>query len=148
MLRFDQLLVALTVATVILCSLIGIFSDRLVLLLFGPNFSQSAFVLVIQVWTALFVAQGTVSTIWLLAEKATTIVFVRTFAGAVVSILLGLALIPQLGAAGAAIATLAAMASSSMIVLLFSGAIGREIFAHQLGALVLMPLWRAKYSGT
>jgi len=140
--RFDQILSGMTVTVLSLCGLIALFADDIISMLFGATFAQSVPVLVIHVWTAFFVAQGLVSNIWLLAEKATTIVLMRTLVGAVINICGGLLLIPHFGAAGAATATLVAMAFSSMIALLWAGPIGHEIFWCQLRSLVLMPLWR------
>jgi Na+-driven multidrug efflux pump len=52
-----------------------------------------------------FVSLGIVSGQWFLAENRQTLIFQRTLIGAVLNILLNIALIPKFGAAGAAIAT-------------------------------------------
>lgn len=144
--RFDQLLAVLNVSIALISTGIALFADPIVALLFGPNFTSSAAVLVLHAWTAMFVAQGLVSTIWLLAEKAATLVLIRTVAGAIINVALGLLLIPYFGARGAAVATLVAMAVSSMIMLVLLGTLGREIFAHQVRSLLPISLWRSLVS--
>lgn len=139
--RFDQMLSVMTVAALIPCAFIALFADRVTTVIFGASFSQSGPVLAIHVWTAVFVTQGIVSSIWLLAEKATTVLLMRTLIGAMINIFVGLLLIPRFGAVGAAVATLLAMAFASTVLLLFAGPLGREILVHQLRSLVLMPLW-------
>jgi len=90
-------------------------SDWLILLLFGQSYQEAAEVLMIHVWSAVFVFLGVASSKWLLVENFTFISFARTFLGAGINIILNLLLIPKYGVAAAAIATLISQLSAVLI---------------------------------
>ena len=83
-------------------------SDWLIQLLFGQAYQESGEVLMIHIWSAVFVFLGVSSSKYLLAENLTIIEFQRTLLGAVSNVLLNLWLIPIYSIAGAAMATLLA----------------------------------------
>ena len=74
--------------------------------LYGESYSGAGTVLSIHIWAGVFVFLGVASGKYLLTENYTRISFFRTSIGAVVNILLNIALIPRYGPAGAAITTL------------------------------------------
>jgi PST family polysaccharide transporter len=74
--------------------------------LYGEKYGAAGTVLAIHIWAGIFVFLGVVSSKYLLTENYIRISFFRTSIGAVVNILLNLALIPRYGVNGAAITTL------------------------------------------
>ncbi len=101
--------------TAALC--ITLFSDRLVLLLYGPLYAEAAKVLSIHVWAGIFVAMGVANSQWLIFEGLLKYATVNTIIGALVNVALNYFLIPVWGIQGAAIATFIAQASSAYIML-------------------------------
>jgi O-antigen/teichoic acid export membrane protein len=81
-------------------------SDWVVHLLYGAQFSAAGGVLMIHIWSAVFVFLGVASSKWFIAEGLQRYTFYRTLFGAIVNIGLNFVLIPQHGIYGAAIATL------------------------------------------
>lgn len=80
-------------------------SDWIINLFYGVQYSESGNVLVIHIWTSIFVFFGTVTNNYLVVENLAFKSFVRTFLGAISNIIFNLILIPKHGIAGAAIAT-------------------------------------------
>jgi O-antigen/teichoic acid export membrane protein len=92
----------------------------LVNVLFGPEYSQAANVLKINIWAGLFVSLGVASGKWLLTENLQMLSFWRTFCGALANVVLNLFMIPKYGIQGAAIATLLSQALAAYIFDLFN----------------------------
>jgi O-antigen/teichoic acid export membrane protein len=84
----------------------SIFGERIVFLLYGEQFLYASNILVIHIWTSIFVFLGTVLGRWFIAENYAKHLFITTIIGLVLNILLNLLLIPEYGAIGAAVATL------------------------------------------
>jgi len=101
--RLFNLMVMLGLAVAIPVSF---FSDWLITLLFGPDYIQAGTVLIVHIWSGIFVSLGVTSGMWLVNENLQKLALYRTLAGAVVNIILNLYLIPPLGAVGAAVGTL------------------------------------------
>lgn len=106
-------------------------SDWLVNLLYGKEYMGAGQVLMIQTWAGLFVFLGVASSSWLTSENLQTIAFYRTFAGAIINIVLNLLLIPIYGIAGAAVATL--------VSYMFAGFLF-DIFNHNTKKIFLMKI--------
>lgn len=81
-------------------------SDWVVGLLYGGQYSQAGSVLMIHIWSGIFVFLGVASGKWYLSENLQKYAFLRTFLGVVANIFLNITLIPRYGVEGAAIATL------------------------------------------
>ena len=81
-------------------------SDWVIHLLYGNQYNQAGSVLMIHIWTGVFVFLGVAFSGYLTAENLTKKSFYRTFFGAVLNIGLNIILIPKYGISGAAIATL------------------------------------------
>ena len=90
-------------------------SDWVIHLLYGIQFSGSGGVLMIHIWSAVFVSLGVASSKWFIAEGLQRYSFYRTLAGAILNVLLNVILIPKYGIYGAAIATLTAQILSSYL---------------------------------
>ncbi len=82
-------------------------------LVLGPAYRPSADVLVVHVWTLLFVSLGMARSRFLVAENHTRFSIAAALLGGAVNVVLNLALIPRWGAMGAAWATLLAQVSAS-----------------------------------
>jgi len=84
---------------------VWMFASPLVLLLFGADYTESATVLRIHVWSLIFMSIGSAQTKRMLAEKMYRSVMAVSVAGAVVNVGLNLFLIPWYQSTGAAWAT-------------------------------------------
>jgi O-antigen/teichoic acid export membrane protein len=85
---------------------VTIFSDQLILLLFGNEFLPAAPVLTIYIWAGVAVFLGVASSQYLINENLTKLTFSRNFFGMVLNVILNLILIPMYGIIGSAVATL------------------------------------------
>jgi O-antigen/teichoic acid export membrane protein len=82
------------------------FADEIVTLLYGEAFNQTSYVLMLHIWTAVFVFLGFAFSRYLVAESLTKKSFYRALLGALSNVLLNYILIPKYGITGAAVATL------------------------------------------
>ncbi len=85
---------------------VTIFSHKIVKLILGAEYLQSADVLTIHIWAGVAVFLGVASSQYLITENLTKLAFYRTFIGMVLNIILNFILIPAYGITGAAVATL------------------------------------------
>jgi len=85
---------------------VTIFSDQIIQLLFGSEFSSAAPVLTIYIWAGVAVFLGVASSQFLINENLTKISFIRNFVGMGLNVILNILLIPLYGVMGSAIATL------------------------------------------
>lgn len=108
--RLYDLMVWLSVAVALPMTFL---STPVVILLFGEAYAASGIVLAIHIWAAVFVFLGVASGKWFLAENRQILSFQRTALGLVVNVILNFLLIPDFGAVGAAIATVAANAAAA-----------------------------------
>lgn len=90
-------------------------SDWIILLLYGSAYADAGAVLMIHIWTAVFVFLGVAFGRYLTAENLTKTQFYRTLLGAIINVLANLVLIPKYGIKGAAIATLIAQFSANYL---------------------------------
>lgn len=101
--------------------------------LFGGGYSESASVLVIHVWTGVFVFSGVASSRWFVMEGLQRYSFYRTLFGGVINVLLNWLLIPRYGPVGAAWASVISQACASV----FFNAVNektRPLFVMQMNA--------------
>ena len=92
---------------------VTLFSNSIILTLYGERYAESAIVLAIHIWTCPFVFLGIASSAWYTAENLQKFLLTNTLVGAVVNILLNAYLIPLYGITGAAVSTVIAQAVSS-----------------------------------
>jgi len=90
-------------------------ADWFVFLLFGQEYREAGQVLVIHVWSSIFVFLGVSFSQYLIAENLPSLQFKRTLLGAVSNLLLNHWLIPIYGVAGAAFATLLAQFMANLV---------------------------------
>lgn len=119
------------------------FSDFLVLTLFGPAYLEAGVVLSIHIWASVFVFLGVARGPWILNEGLMKLSLYSAILGATINILLNVLLIPRLGPAGAAIATLLSYSFSAFF---FNALLRttRRIFSMQLCALLFIPMVKHK----
>ncbi|WP_282938858.1 flippase [Paenibacillus sp. RC67] len=99
--------------------IILLLSKPIIKVLFGADYLSAASILVISVWAGTFAMLGSARSIWLICEGLQKFTITYTLGGLVVNILLNILLIPQYGAYGAAIATLASQLTANVVVLAF-----------------------------
>lgn len=105
---------------------------------YGPTYAAFAPVLTVHFWSVLFVVLGVMQGQWLIARNATRFSLLRTLVGAVVNVVLNLALIPLFGAVGAAIGTLAAQVCATFLTnVIYQDT--RRFMRLQIRALLLLP---------
>ena len=96
-----------------------LFADWIILILYGADFQEAAFVLRIYIWAGVFVSMGVASSKWLVAEDLQRYSLYTTVLGAVLNISCNLWLIPIYGIKGAAFATLVAQGTAGFLSLSF-----------------------------
>jgi O-antigen/teichoic acid export membrane protein len=104
--RMQKLYDMLTWLAIGLAIPITIFSDQIITLLYGNEFSPASPVLTIYIWAGIGVFLGVASSQYLINENLTKLSFVRTLIGMIVNVFLNFLLIPVYGIIGSAIATL------------------------------------------
>lgn len=93
---------------------LALLAPGIIRLLYGEAFAPAAPVLMVHVFSLVFVAQGVARQEWLLGENFTRFSLASTSAGAVLNVALNFWLIPRFGGIGSAIATLVSLASSDV----------------------------------
>lgn len=73
----------------------SLLSNNIIHLLFGIQYQEAAGVLQIHIWATLFVFLGVATAKYLIAENYTKILFLRTFTGAIINIILNIMVISQ-----------------------------------------------------
>jgi len=94
-----------------------LFAEPLIILLFGPEYEQSSQILVLYIWSGLFVNIAMVKAAWLKAMNYTRIQLLSTLTGAIINIGLNLLLIKHYGIVGAAWATIISYAVEGYFIL-------------------------------
>ena len=112
------------------------FGDRVINFLYGESFSDAGGVLMVHIWSAVFVFLGVASSKWFISEGLQRYSFYRTVSGALLNIALNLLLIPEYGIYGAAIATLCSQMVASYLFNLMNHK-SRITFIMQSRALLL-----------
>ena len=121
---------------------LSLFSEPIIVFLYGEPFRAAAAAFSLQVLAAPFVALGVLSAAWLVLERCTGHALRRTLIGAVSNVLLNLLLIPRFGIAGAAAATLFAQLLATYVADVFF-ARTRDLFMMKTWALFPLYRWRA-----
>jgi O-antigen/teichoic acid export membrane protein len=111
----------LVLAGIGVATFVTLFSRHLVLVAFGPQFSESIPVLVVLVWWAAIVWQNALLSNYLFAANRETAVSVQTGVSLGLNVTLNLLLIPVLGPLGAALALAAAEIVGFLILAFWQG---------------------------
>lgn len=94
---------------------LSLFSDAVVVGLFGEPFRSAGTILLVHCWTGIFVSLGVTSGRWYLSENLQKYSFYRTFLGALVNVGLNFVLIPLWGTTGAAVSTIVAQVMAAFL---------------------------------
>lgn len=116
--------------------IITFYGNWLVNILYGAAYLAAAKVLLIHVWTGVFVFLGVASNKWFITENLQKYSFYRTLAGALINVVLNYFLIPVYNIQGAAIATFISQAVASYFFNLFNNKL-RYTFLLQTKAFFL-----------
>ena len=111
-------------------------SRWLIEFLYGPHYIDSANVLMIHIWSSVFVFLGVASSRWFVLENLQKYTFYRTLAGCVINILLNYLLIPTYGVIGSAFASVCAQFIASFLFN-FVNRNTRQLFFMQMKAISL-----------
>lgn len=91
-------------------------SDYVIKFLYGYQYNQTPNILIVHVWTGIFVASGVVTSKIIVVNKTQLNGMICTFIGMVTNVILNYILIPVYGAIGAAVATIVAQFVSGFMV--------------------------------
>lgn len=120
----------------IISILIATSSSILVGLIFGSQYEEGSSALAIYVFTNLTIGMGVAQNLWIINEGRSKIMMYKTILGALICICANWILIPVWGLNGAAISSILAEFSSSILLNYF---ISKKIFYIQLKSLTLIP---------
>jgi O-antigen/teichoic acid export membrane protein len=116
--RLYTLMVWLAIAIAVPMSFLA---DWLILLLFGHEYKDAGQVLMIHIWSSIFVFIGVAASKWVIAENFLKNALLRTSMAALLNIVLNIILIKWYGVLGAAVGTLLSMMFANFISLYFWG---------------------------
>ncbi|MCF8340679.1 MAG: flippase [Chitinophagaceae bacterium] len=137
--RIQYLLDIMTTISYMISIFTLFFSHWLIINLFGAEYSESAKILNVHIWTSVFVFIGVAGGKWYITENLQRLVFYRSIIGAFINIVLNFYLIPRYSALGAAYATLISQLFSSYLFDYFSHKT-KEIFIMKTKAMFAGPL--------
>ena len=135
--RLFDLLVWLAIAIAVPIMLLA---TPLVTLLFGDAYREAGPILAIHVWSGIFVFVGVASGKWYVLENRQILSLKRAVLGAVVNVGLNILLIPRMGVAGAAWATLLSYAVAAFFADMVTSDT-RPVFRMKLRTLWPRTLW-------
>ncbi|MGM0519946.1 MAG: flippase [Campylobacterota bacterium] len=114
-LRMRRLYLFNFATSILLITLLVIFSDQLVLFLFGNEFLQSSNVLSLYAWAMLFIFLGLATEKWMFANNLQKISLYSKTLAVIVNIVLNYILLQNIGLEGAAIATIVSYGCSVIL---------------------------------
>lgn len=98
------------------CVFIVIFGKYMVNLLYGSEFLENITMLNIVVWYTMFSYFGSVRTVYIVAENKQKYLWIISFSGMIINIVLNLLLINEFGGEGAAVATLITQVFTNIVI--------------------------------
>ncbi len=96
-------------------------------LAYGSDYNEASEILIIQVWSSVFISILMISNKWLLAENKTKFIFIRGLIGAIINIILNYIYIPIYGVQAAAYTSLVTLIFTSLIVDIFTASTRRHL---------------------
>ncbi|MEH8128186.1 flippase [Aeromonas veronii] len=114
---------------------LAILSQFIILMLYGEDYSLSANVLSIYVFTNIFVCNGVALGFWVLNENKGMVTLVRTVIGAVFLCFINIYLIPRFGLIGAAISAVLTQAVTTVLLNIF---FAPHVFKMQISSMFLI----------
>ena len=95
---------------------LALLSSTAVHLLYGEAYAPAIPIVRVVIWYTCFSYLGAVKNVWILAENKQSYLWIISFTGMILNILLNLALIPRFGSMGAAVATLITQIFTNIIL--------------------------------
>lgn len=89
---------------------VSFLANWIVYFIYGEQYSNAGAILSIYVWASVFYFVNTANEKWFLAEQLEWCIFIRSFLGAIVNVILNILLIDIYGVKGAALATICSIA--------------------------------------
>jgi O-antigen/teichoic acid export membrane protein len=120
-------------------------SPFIIELLFGIEYIAAAQILIIQIWTSIFISLGVASGVWLINENKQKLIFLQTTLGAVLNIVLNFIFIPSYGIVAAALTSAFSQLFASLLFDLFFKST-RILFTMKLKAIFFVSLVRKNNS--
>lgn len=117
--RLQQIFDFLFLLALVMAVVITIFAQTIILIAFGEAYADAAPILVVHIWSALFIFMRAAFSKWILIENVLMFSLITQGLGALTNVVLNWWLIPFYGGLGAAYATLISYAAASYIALLF-----------------------------
>ncbi len=139
--QLQKLFAGAAVAGFCVTAILAIAAPLLVRTLYGAEYSAAAGILVIHAWSGLFIYLAAMQSGYDIAEGLSWLTVLRTAVGAILNVVLNVALIPHYGGSGAAFATLVSQVFAG-VVLNLAHPKTRLIFGMQVRALLMIPLLR------
>lgn len=133
--QLEKLFNLMTILALTVALPVTITSEWIINTLYGHHYSESATILIIHVWSGLFVFSGIASSRWFIAENLQRYTFYRTLAGCLINITLNYVLIPKYGVIGSAWASVISQAVASVLFNALSSKT-RKIFYMQMQSLL------------
>lgn len=112
--------------------MVGLLSDKIVLLLYGAEFQDAGKILRVYVFSSCFTWLGIAHSLWVINEKRTKVRLYGTLAGAVTCVVLNFLLIPKYGIIVSAWIAIITQAISAVGI---NAVVARESFALQMRAI-------------
>jgi PST family polysaccharide transporter len=135
--KIGQLLRLLSLIAMTISFPVAFLSERIIVAMFGVDYSLASPILSIHIWASLFVFMGVGASSWFISEGLTHFSFRNTLTGAIVNVFLNFILIPKYGGVGASVATLISYAIGSVFANFFSLKT-RKIFFLQIKSIALI----------
>ena len=103
--------------SVVQCIVMTLFSGIIVGILYGESYEPAVGILRLAVWYTTFSYAGTVRSIWILAEGHQKYLWIINAFGAIINVVLNILFIPDMGALGAALASLITQCLTNIVVI-------------------------------
>lgn len=117
--RLQALFDLMSLMSITIAASITLLSPYIIDGLFGVEYSQASTVLIIHIWSTVFVFLGVVSGKWFIAENLQHLILFRAITNCFLNIALNYLLIPLYGAIGAAIALLITQSTGTFVYDIF-----------------------------
>jgi PST family polysaccharide transporter len=142
--RFQSLYDGFVWLSIGTCTVLALFADPIIRLLYGAAYAPAAAVFAVHVWSSVFLHPGAVGRRYLLAENLTRQSLFMTCGGAAINLAANFVLVPRLGIVGAAWAALLSYAVSHWLSAGISSA-SRPVlwfFVRALNPIAVTRRWR------
>lgn len=118
--KLKLIMITLVIISLLIAIMVTFTANYIIYILYGEEYKEAAKVLIIHIWTGVFVSLGVVSGQWFIVENLQILFMYRSLTGAIVNVIMNLLLIPSFGLLGAAIATLIGQISATFLFDLFN----------------------------